>query len=207
MPRKCSICTHPKRAHINRALLNPKKSLREIAVQYGGSISTLDRHLKKHLLPAMKLAKKEAELKEAEDKYNGSMGALQVSWFREWRGMMELGFKLGMEDGFTIRQDDNSENPQMGFVQWKPQPDRPRAQPASLTPEEKEQLAIDPYASLEETAAEPPPADPVPPDSEKKQTPITPFEQTQSERDDPYGLKGRAADTTAELPADSAEKE
>ena len=110
MPRKCSICTHRKRAHINRALLNPKKALREIAAQYGISASTLQRH-KKHLIAAMQLAKKEAELKEgktafeqfnemvkqAEEKYNGSTGALQVSWFREWRGMMELGFKLGME--------------------------------------------------------------------------------------------------------------
>ena len=111
MPRKCSICTHRKRYHINKALLNPKVPLREIAAKYGGSTSTLNRHLKKHLLPAVQLAKKEAELKEgktafeqfnemvkqAEQKYNNSSGALQVSWFREWRGMMELGFKLGME--------------------------------------------------------------------------------------------------------------
>ncbi len=111
MPRKCSICTHRKRYHINKALLNPKVPLREIAAKYGGSTSTLNRHLKKHLLPAVQLAKKEAELKEgktafeqfnemvreAEDKYRKSTGQLQVGWFREWRGMMELGFKLGME--------------------------------------------------------------------------------------------------------------
>ena len=111
MPRKCSVCTHRKRAHINWALLNPKNSLREIAGQYDVSKSTLQRHLKEHLLPAIQLAKKEAELKEgktaieqfnamikkAEQKYDGSTGALQVSWFREWRGMMELGVKLGME--------------------------------------------------------------------------------------------------------------
>ena len=60
----------------------------------------------------MQLAKKEAELKEgktafeqfnemvkqAEQKYNNSSGALQVSWFREWRGMLELAFKLGIEE-------------------------------------------------------------------------------------------------------------
>ncbi len=111
MPQKCSICKHPKKAHINRALLNPKKSLRQIAAQYGISASTLQRH-KKHLIAAMQLAKKEAELKEgktafeqfnemvkqAEQKYNNSSGALQVSWFREWRGMLELAFKLGIEE-------------------------------------------------------------------------------------------------------------
>ena len=111
MAQKCSVCKNRKRAHINRALLNPKKALREIAAQYGISASTLQRH-KKHLIAAMQLAKKEAELKEgktafeqfnemvkqAEQKYNNSSGALQVSWFREWRGMLELAFKLGIEE-------------------------------------------------------------------------------------------------------------
>ncbi len=73
-------------------------------------------------------------------------------------------------EDWAISQVDDVEGPQMGFVQWKPQPGR--VQPtSSLTPEEKEQLAIDPYASLEEAPAPPPPADPVPPDSEKKQQP------------------------------------
>jgi len=111
MPRKCSICTHRKRYHINKALLNPKNSLRKIAKQYGVTVAALNRHKIKHLLPAVQLAKKEAELregktaieqfnemiKEAELKYKNSSGTLQVSWFRELRGMMELGFKLGME--------------------------------------------------------------------------------------------------------------
>ena len=46
MPRKRSICTHPKRTHINRALMNPKRSLRKISAQYGVSPSTLQRHKK-----------------------------------------------------------------------------------------------------------------------------------------------------------------
>ena len=111
MPRKCSVCTHRKRAHINRALLNPKNSLRKIAEQYEVSYSAVQRHKKEHLIPAMQFAQRKAELKEgktaieqfnemikeAKEKYNDSEGALQVNWFREWRGMMELGFKLGME--------------------------------------------------------------------------------------------------------------
>ena len=112
MPRKCSICTDPKRAHINRALLNPKKPLRQIAVQYGKSVSTLQRHKIRHLIPAMQLAKKNRELqegksafeqfnemvKEAEQKYRDTTGQLQVGWFREWRAMLELAFKLGIEE-------------------------------------------------------------------------------------------------------------
>ncbi len=92
-----------------------------------------------------------------------------------------------------------------GGVGWKIQPDRPRAQPASLTPEEKEQLAIDPYASLEEAPAPPPPADPVPPDSEKKQQPTISSHllMTREEIDDPFGLRARAAAQTAELKKDS----
>ncbi len=34
MPRKCSICIHPKRADINKAVLSGKKSIRKIAAQF-----------------------------------------------------------------------------------------------------------------------------------------------------------------------------
>jgi hypothetical protein len=35
---------------------------------------------------------------EAETKYRAADNPfVQVAWFREWRGMMEYGFKLGME--------------------------------------------------------------------------------------------------------------
>ena len=60
----------------------------------------------------MKLARKNREIKEgktgfeqfnemvkeAEDKYRGTTGQLQVGWFREWRAMLELAFKLGIEE-------------------------------------------------------------------------------------------------------------
>jgi len=69
-------------------------------------------HKKKHLIPAMQLAKKNREIKEgktafeqfnemvkeAEQKYRGTTGQLQVGWFREWRAMLELAFKLGIEE-------------------------------------------------------------------------------------------------------------
>ena len=103
---------------------------------------------------------------------------------------------------WVIRQDDEAEGPQdgiavsasRGFVRWKEQPARPRVQP--LTPEEKQQLESDPYGSLEETAAEPPPVARDPLAREKRQTPVAPFLQTQAEIEDPYGLKARTAATT-----------
>ena len=92
--------------------MDPKRPLRKIAKQYTVTVATLHRHKTKHLLPAIQLAKKEAEIKEgktafeqftemvkeAESKYNNSSGNLQVSWFREWRAMLELAFKLGIEE-------------------------------------------------------------------------------------------------------------
>ena len=112
MPRKCSVCTHPKRAHINRAILSGKKSLRVISKQYEVSYSAIQRHKIEHLVPAMQLVKKNRELqegktafeqfnemvREAESKYRSSSGPLQIGWFREWRAMLELAFKLGIEE-------------------------------------------------------------------------------------------------------------
>ena len=107
MPRKCSICTHPKRAHINRAILSGKKSLRKIATQYEVGAAAVAWHKKHHLAEAMKLVKIEEGktafeqynymLKEVEKKYGESEGMLQVTWFREWRGMLKMAFDLGIE--------------------------------------------------------------------------------------------------------------
>ena len=97
MPRKCSICTHRKRAHINRAILSGKKSLRKIAEQYELKPGAVLWHKRKHLAEAMKVAKENGEieegksgyelynfmLKEVERKYGESEGMLQVTWFRE----------------------------------------------------------------------------------------------------------------------------
>ena len=112
MPRKCSVCKHRNRDHIKRAILSAKKSLRVISKQYEVSYSAVQRHKNVHLVPAMQLAKKNGEIKEgksafeqfnemvaaAENKYHSSEGMIQVSWFREWRAMLELAFKLGIEE-------------------------------------------------------------------------------------------------------------
>ncbi len=109
---------------------------------------------------------------------------------------------------WVIRQEDDAESPQMGFVQWKPQPGR--AQPtSSLTPQEKERLESDPYADLNgpvEAASPPPAAARDPLDREKKKpAPIMSdhLQMTQEEIDDPFGLRARAAAQTAELKEDS----
>ena len=100
---------------------------------------------------------------------------------------------------WVIRQEDDAESPQMGCVQWKPQPGR-IPPTSSLTPEEKERLESDPYASLEEAATEDPPAtrDPLPPSENKKPIISDHLQMTQEEIDDPFGLKARAAVTTDE---------
>ncbi len=93
-----------------------------------------------------------------------------------------------------------------GGVGWKKQPDRVRAQP--LTPEEKQQLEIDPYADLDGPveAAPPPPAPAAAPQVNKnKPAPVMSdhLQMTQEDLDDPFGLRARAAAQTAELKEDS----
>lgn len=49
MPRRCSICTHPEREAINKALVSGKASNRDIARQFAVSHHALGRHKKDHL--------------------------------------------------------------------------------------------------------------------------------------------------------------
>ena len=57
MPRPCSICVHPEREAINKALV-VNEPLRDIAGRYGTSKSSLERHKDEHL--PVKLAKAHA---------------------------------------------------------------------------------------------------------------------------------------------------
>lgn len=54
MDKRCSICTHPSLAEIDRAL-QAGESLRSLAAQYGLSVSSLSRHTK-HLRRALAAA-------------------------------------------------------------------------------------------------------------------------------------------------------
>ena len=58
MDKRCSICTHPARTEIDRALM-AGESLRPLAAQYGLSLSALSRHTK-HLSRALTAAADEA---------------------------------------------------------------------------------------------------------------------------------------------------
>ena len=112
---------------------------------------------------------------------------------------------------WTIRQDDEQNDPHRGsvgasalkgYVQWKPQPARARGQPLSSA--EQALAKENPYVNLDEPAAVPDQ-----PLLKKKQqpAPVAPFEITQEEIDDPYGLKARAAAREAELQAEMEKKD
>lgn len=50
MPRRCNICTHPEREHIDRALLGSDGQI-AIAAKWNMAQSSVSRHLRLHLAP------------------------------------------------------------------------------------------------------------------------------------------------------------
>src|ERR1044071_5999555 len=56
----CSICRHPDRGEIDRALLSFSPSLRNIAEQYSAATTCLHRHLSNCLQEDVALARREA---------------------------------------------------------------------------------------------------------------------------------------------------
>jgi len=60
MPRRCTICDHPKCAEIDRALVGNGTSYRRIAAQFGVAETSLRRHKAEHL-PVLLVKAKEAE--------------------------------------------------------------------------------------------------------------------------------------------------
>jgi len=109
MGRTCTICSHPKRKTIDKEIAKGASN-RSIAARYGISTGTVQRH-KKHVKKSIKKARDKTDiaigksaieifdelLKEAEDQYKVATVLTKPAWFKEWRGMVELGFKLGME--------------------------------------------------------------------------------------------------------------
>lgn len=59
MPRVCTVCTHPKRSAIDRALIVASTPNRRIATRYGLSESSVRRHRAEHI-PAMLVKAEEA---------------------------------------------------------------------------------------------------------------------------------------------------
>src|SRR4051794_27269317 len=66
MPRACTVCTHPARAAIDRALV-AGQPYRDIAGQFSVSPSALDRHRAEHLSPAVQQAQQTTEAEHALD--------------------------------------------------------------------------------------------------------------------------------------------
>ena len=113
MPRKCTVCNYEQCVAIDRAIIAGETN-RSIAKRFPGvSESAIQRH-RAHIKQAVVRAGEKREitngksaiqqfeemLAEAERMYRGTPAdsvLTKATWFREWRGMMELGFKLGME--------------------------------------------------------------------------------------------------------------
>ncbi len=65
MPRRCTVCTHDRRADIDQALV-ARRSFRYIAGQYGVSKSALVRHHDDHLPAALVKAQEATEAAQAD---------------------------------------------------------------------------------------------------------------------------------------------
>jgi len=66
MPRVCTICTHPQRKAINKAIMDRTKSMRGIAAQYGLSKGTVGRH-KEHMNQTLEDVATDERVVEARD--------------------------------------------------------------------------------------------------------------------------------------------
>jgi hypothetical protein len=66
MPRRCSVCFHPERATIEKALL-AGEAFRNIAQRFGTSPSALVRHRKQHLPARLAKAREAAEIAESKE--------------------------------------------------------------------------------------------------------------------------------------------
>jgi hypothetical protein len=109
LPRLCTICASEHRAAVDKGLVEGVGQ-RVLASQYGFSQAAVNRH-RPHLSKTIVSAKErqvaksgrtaletfQAMVAMAEAKVTATDGMLQAVWYKEWRGMMELGFKLGMQ--------------------------------------------------------------------------------------------------------------
>ena len=112
MPRACTVCSHPMREHIEEDLIRGAP-LRNIAEQYGLSVTALHRHKGSHLPELLLKAREEEEAELAESIYE-QVEALQrrtlaileraeregdlktaLQAVRELRGILALAYRIG----------------------------------------------------------------------------------------------------------------
>lgn len=68
MPQACTICSHPKRAEIDKAVVLPGASIRGVARQFDVSSDALQRHVKNgHVVEKIKKAQLAQDIAEADD--------------------------------------------------------------------------------------------------------------------------------------------
>ena len=60
--RTCTVCAHPKRGEIDRALIGRESSYRNIAERFGVSVGALSRHKAGHLFRLVQEAEESREL-------------------------------------------------------------------------------------------------------------------------------------------------
>jgi len=65
MAGKCSVCEHPKRSEIDKALVTRSASMRNIAERFGVSTTALARHKKGHIPRLVEAAQAAAEVQAA----------------------------------------------------------------------------------------------------------------------------------------------
>jgi hypothetical protein len=66
VPRTCTVCTHPKRQEIDRALI-AGEAFRNIAERFGTSATALTRHKKEHVPGHVAKAKEATQVANADD--------------------------------------------------------------------------------------------------------------------------------------------
>ncbi len=111
MPRKCSVCVHPKRDEIDQAIAGTE-AYRSIAKHYHLSPSAVERHAKNHLPATLAEAQQASEVARADDLLDQvrtlkdkALGILEtaegagklgtaLNGIREARGCIELLAKL-----------------------------------------------------------------------------------------------------------------
>jgi DNA-binding transcriptional ArsR family regulator len=67
MPRVCTVCSHPQRPEIDRALVAGELSFRNIAERFGTSPTALTRHKKEHVPVSLAKAQEAAATADADD--------------------------------------------------------------------------------------------------------------------------------------------
>ena len=109
MPRVCTICTSKKRKQVD-ALIAKRIPVRNIEKLTHFGFLTIQRH-KEHIRQALIKAQESQEVtngtsvwhklenmvEEAERQFKKNKGMLKATWFREMRGTIEMGIKLGLE--------------------------------------------------------------------------------------------------------------